>query len=414
MLFSFGTAGVVNGQGVDWARQFGTDQSDAGTGVSPDGMGGVYLSGFQNEDTGIVGVGFLRRYDSAGNVLWTREFGGDSKLTDVSADALGGVYLSGFDASGFFVKKYDAAGSSLWTMPVPSFDNSLSSDGLGNVYVTGSAVGDPMAVPQELDTVLTKFDSAGAQLWTRKFGSNETEQGLDVSADSLGNVFVSGSTRGAGLSTSADSFLTKFDAAGNQFWTRTFAGVSPTYGPSHDVAFGVAADGTGNVAVTGTMSTFILAFESQSFLQKYDEDGNLLWQRIAPTSVYDTGNDVATDAVGNVYITGQSGPPLGSLSLPSAYITKYDAAGDFAWKQGYGSPYIDRGLAIAAGPGGTLFLTGETFGSLVTFGGASAGEEDVFLLQIQTIPEPSTGIVAALCIVAWSFCRMPRVRPAAW
>ena len=71
---------------------------------------------------------FIQRYDVAGEVLWTREFGtqGQDWAKDVAADARGLTVLwasdGSFEGTGrsnskdLFLRRYDRAGAVLWTI----------------------------------------------------------------------------------------------------------------------------------------------------------------------------------------------------------------------------------------------------------------------------------------------------------
>src|SRR5262245_1827914 len=65
---------------IEWLHQFGTATSDEASDVAVDASRNVYVVG--NTDDALPGqaaVGgvdlFLRKYDSAGNEVWTRQFG---------------------------------------------------------------------------------------------------------------------------------------------------------------------------------------------------------------------------------------------------------------------------------------------------------------------------------------------------
>ena len=146
----------------------------------------------------------------------------------MSADGLGNVYISGgtqgslggtsagkYDA---FLSKFDANGTLLWTeqLGTSSDDNSggVSADGLGNVYISGSTQGSLGGTNAGgLDAFVSKFDANGTLLWTEQLGTSSTEYGNDVSADGLGNVYISGDTQGSLGGTNAggvDAFVAKF------------------------------------------------------------------------------------------------------------------------------------------------------------------------------------------------------------
>ena len=217
-----------------WTEQLGSNSSDVSIGVSADGLGNVYISGSTFGDLGGTNAGsndaFVSKYDAAGTLLWTEQLGSNSSDVSysVSADGLGNVYISGStqgDLGGTnagdwdaFVSKYDAAGTLLWTEQLGSNSSdvsySVSADGLGNVYISGSTQGDLRGTNAgDSDAFASKYDVAGALLWTEQLGSNSIDLSYDVSADGLGNVYISGSTQGDLGGTNAgdwDAFVAKF------------------------------------------------------------------------------------------------------------------------------------------------------------------------------------------------------------
>lgn len=92
--------------------------------------------------------------------------------------------------------------------------HSVSADGLGNVYISGrtkGGLGGPNAGGN--DVFLSKYDASGTLEWTRQFGTSESDYGYEVSADGLGNVYISGQTRGSLGGPNAgdfDAFVAKF------------------------------------------------------------------------------------------------------------------------------------------------------------------------------------------------------------
>jgi hypothetical protein len=100
----------------------------------------------------------------------------------------------------------------------------VSADGLGSVYIGGRTDGS-LGGPSlgSTDAFVSKFDSAGNLLWTSQHGTSATDYGYGVSADGLGNIFLSGYTYGSlggPHAGSADAFVSKFDSAGNFVWAR--------------------------------------------------------------------------------------------------------------------------------------------------------------------------------------------------
>ena len=170
--------------GIPWIRQFGavTSASDYGRAVAVD-PSGVYVAGdtlgtLPGESSAGVSDAFLRNYDRAGNITWTRQFGTilDDLVGAIAVDA-SGVYIAGWTrgtfpsfttAGGFdaFLRKYDSTGSVLWThqfgSPGDDFVHGIAIDASG-VYVTGWTYG---ALPGQTflgasDAFLQKYDASG-------------------------------------------------------------------------------------------------------------------------------------------------------------------------------------------------------------------------------------------------------------
>jgi hypothetical protein len=97
------------------------------------------------------------------------------------------------------------------------------------------------------------------------------------------------------------------------------------------------------------------------------------WAKGAGNTGDDSGQSTATDAFGNVYVTGYFSSPsitFGSTTLintgiASIFIVKYDALGNVLWAKGVGSTGDDRGIGIATDAFGNIYVTG-IFGSQTT------------------------------------------------
>src|SRR5262249_11205115 len=136
-----------------------------------------------------------------------------------------------------------------------------------------------------------------------------------IAVDRTDNMVLTGSFGGSvdfggGALTStgsADVFLVKYTTAGAYVWAKDFGT------PLSASGNGVAVDGSGNVAVTGTfMGTanfgtgpLTSVGGNDIFIAEYSSAGDPLWSRRAgDTTTYDSGNGVAIDSAGNVVAIG--------------------------------------------------------------------------------------------------------------
>jgi hypothetical protein len=319
------------GQINEWTRQFGTSEYDTSNGISADGLGNVYVSGHTLGSLEGINAGksdaFISKYDSSGTIQWTQQFGNseNDSASAVSADGLGNVYTSsssrfelepGITTEEYFINKYDSSGTLQWTQQlstsVSQQPRAVSADGLGNVYISGL-----IYIPNSFgsNALIAKYNANGTIQWTRQLGSSEDDWSSGVSADGMGNVYISGTTVGDLAGTDAgsgDAFLTKYDASGTLQWTQQF-GTS-----ENDFSTSVSADGLGNVFIAGRTTGSLEgtnAGDNDAYVANYDSSGTLQWIQQFGTSERDGGTGVSADGLGNVYFSGYS---EGSLASPSA------------------------------------------------------------------------------------------------
>ena len=256
---------------------------------------------------------------------------------------------------------------------------SVAVDGSGNAYISGCTYGDLGGPNAGLtDAFLSKFDLAGNELWTRQIGTSGYDSSRSVAVDASGDVYISGETYGdldganAGL---YDAFLSKFDPSGNEVWTRQI-GTS-----GWDQSWSVAVDASGDVYISGLTYGDLggpNAGSLDAFLSKFDPSGNEVWTTQIGTGADDISRSVAVDAAGDVYISGLTygdlgGPSAGSLD---AFLSKFDSSGNELWTTQIGTSGWDQSFSVAVDASGDVYISGSTSGDL---GGPSAGGSDAFL-----------------------------------
>jgi hypothetical protein len=320
-------------------------------------------------------------------VNWIRQLGtaGEDKGNRVSADGLGGVYIAG-DTAGLlgeastgnqdaFVAKYDVAGNRLWTRQFGATDGwyegawGISADKLGNVFVSGwgwGSLGGPNPNPGYTDAFVTKFDTGGSKAWVRPISTSYGDLTFGISADGQGNAYVSGHTQGSLGDTNVggyDAYVSKYDASGNRLWMKQIGTTTD------DSCRDVSADALGNVYIGGYTGGSLAGTNAGStdvFVAKYDVAGNQSWTRQFGTASNDEGWGISADKLGNVFIGGAT---KGSLGGPNAggwdaFVGKYDAAGDLVWTRQFGTSSDDRIWRISADSKGNIYVAGATTGSL--------------------------------------------------
>ena len=269
--------------GVEWIKQIGTAQYDSSESVTVDTAGNVYISGY-------------------------------------TQGSLFGPYTGSYDP---FLIKFDASGNELWSTQIATTENdycqSVAVDAMGNAYISGTTWGN-LGGPNAgfTDAFLTKLDTSGNELWSTQIGSSVDEYCKSVAVDAVGNAYISGYTFGSLSEPNAggsDAFLTKFDTAGNELWTKQIGTTA------WDQSFSVAVDVAGSVYISGSFGEPGPG-NADAFLIKFDSTGNELWTKQIGTLKDDVSYSVAVSAAGNVYITGDT---YGNLSGTNPNVLYSDA-----------------------------------------------------------------------------------------
>ena len=174
--------------------------------------------------------------------------------------------------------------------------------------------------------------------------------------------------------------------------------VDRTGGTSTDVGNDITTDKDNNVIVTGSFSgrvefgNYVLSSEGSEdmFLMKYNSQGQVLWAKSVGGFYKDYGNSVATDAKGNIYVTGTFHSViyfedfvLSSIGEADVFVAKYDPHGNVLWAKRGGGLGADWGQGIAVDKQGNVYTTGK-FVKRADFGKdtlVSNGEEDLFVVK---------------------------------
>lgn len=182
---------------------------------------------------------WTKKYDGAAHM--------NDLLTSLKVDASGNVYVIGGTATANFTLdmitiKYDGNGNRQWVAKQGSstdsdFPLAMTLDNSGNVLVTGLT-----GVGNKTDYVTVKYDALGNKQWVKKYNSNTSTKSADVafaiSTDNLGNVYVSGTTQGDGTRHDNNITTIKYSVDGQLRSVDTYD--SPTH--KDDEGGGIAVD----------------------------------------------------------------------------------------------------------------------------------------------------------------------------
>ena len=130
--------------------------------------------------------------------------------------------------------------------------HAVTTDPAGNVIVAGNS--SPYYL--ETDAWMAKYTVDGKRIWRRRIGTRKFDSAFALVTDDLGNIYLTGSTRGrlAGDNgDDADAWVAKYSEGGDQVWIRQFGASKkqPSDNPPADQPWGIAVDSAGNLFIAG-------------------------------------------------------------------------------------------------------------------------------------------------------------------
>ena len=396
-----------------WLKQIGTAEDDIAYGMATDSLGNVFICGFtagelaEGQKKGRYDA-FLAKYDPGGSQLWLKQLGTseDDIAYGIAIDPNGNVYISGITVgelesgkahgsedtydSDAFIAKYDSDGNQIWLRQIGTakddYANAIATDASGNVFICGFTYGDlaPGQAKGGIDAYLAKYDPNGTQVWLKQLGTKDSDRARGIATDGSGNVFICGTTEGdlepgqhRGV---RDAFLAKYDPEGDQVWLKQLGTTLDDY------ASAIATDALGYVFICGTTHGDLEPGQHHggldAYLAKFDPNGVQLWLKQLGTEDSDYASAIATDATGNVFISGfttgdlEPGEDKGG---EDAFLAKYDAGGNQVWIKQLGTDGSDKANAIATDANGHVFISGTTSGALKP--GLDKGGADAYLAK---------------------------------
>lgn len=170
---------------------------------------------------------------------------------------------------------------------------------------------------------------------------------------------------------------------------------------NNDGASGAAVDPSGNLLLCGDFDSGTVIGSTSltskggvdGLVVKISPTGEVLWARNLGGSGEDRAMGVATDAQGNVYVTGYfeytgyfGNTMKQSKGKDDLFLAKLSPDGDVLWAVGAGGPENDRSNAVAVDGSGNAWITG-SFSGTASFGSQtlSAGSSsDVLLARVSS------------------------------
>lgn len=298
-------------------------------------------------------------------------------------------YLANFLDTGSSPQSQNLTGA-LVSTPGADYAGGIVTDSEGNLYQALSASGpvNGEAHHGEMDIVLIKYAPDGSVLWTQQFGTSATERAYGLVLDSTGNAAIAGYTNGDmdgqhPDNSDNDPFIVQFSADGERLWTLQFGDAQAA-----DRAYALAVGRGDSLYVSGyTRGTLnsTNAGDKDIFLARVSPQGALQWIQQFGGEGEDKGLSLATGSDGTIYLAGVAGSalaePVGDLD---AYLAAYSPEGERLWLRQFGSAGWDEATGITVS-GELIYVTGFAGDSFLDH--AAAGDKDIIAAAFDTAGE---------------------------
>lgn len=367
-----------------YGKQFGSDKDGVAFNPVADKCGNVFIAG--NTKGILAGQsfgktdGFVSKFDSTGNAIWTKQFGTteDDIINWVTLDPSGNVFVTGctngvfgeknFGKEDIIVARFDSNGNIIWQKQYGSdstdVGNMVYVDYQGNIYIAAATKGtmDKTAFGGA-DCVILKLDHHGNIIWKKQFGTGKGDECAGITGDST-NIYICGYTFGdlaAKNRGGLDAFIGKFNGNGEQvklfqFGTEKF-----------DMASHITLDKEKNMYIGGSTAGDFDGKnqgEGDSFITKINKDFEITWTQQFGTNKWDGINGIALNerVCGNIVVSGcQRWPNCES------FIRMYSKEGSLLWANNYSAGGKNGGTCgkgVCIDYRGNIYHSGNTGGNL--------------------------------------------------
>ena len=422
-----GTPIGCTGGSISAAAPGTTTGDDSVFAVATDAAGNIFLGGVSGASDGsnygvTTGSADITKLNNNGVQQWKKSYpatgvGSYSVVRGVAVDGMGSVIIVGeykgmitsngvsltsiSNSPDVFVIKLDTAGTLKWSKTFGSngdqFAASISAAANGDVFIIGTMSGQMTFGTTTLDAngspdvfVARLAAGTGDPVWSKNFGDGNVQYGWHVAATPDGNVVVTGQFEGnidfgggyLGNGGNVDIYLAKLDGNnGTHVWSKRFGEIED------QVAYGIAADASGNIVITGSMQGKIDfgggPFDigggnpPDAFVARFAPDGAWLWSKLFGDPFNSqVGRDVAVDGAGNVLVTGFfTGTlqidatvlvnPMGNGGASDVFVAKLKAdGGSLGWARKFGDSSTQLPRAITVDPLGNVIFGGIFSGTI--------------------------------------------------
>ncbi|HEX5455988.1 MAG TPA: hypothetical protein VFW77_01340 [Candidatus Saccharimonadales bacterium] len=376
---SYGLFGNQDASGQPtFIKGWGGSGDDYGESMVQTSDGGYAVTGTTTSFGAGSGDLYLAKYSAAGNLDWSKTWGGagDDEGWSVKQTSDGGYIVTGFSVNSFgninprmALLKYDSSGNITWSKMwgYPGVDQGFSviqtSDGGYAVTGTTTSFG-----AGNYDLFIAKFASNGALSWSKTWGGTDVDTGYSIIQTSDGGYAVTGYTISFGIGGGTeDMMIIKYDSSGNMSWSKTWGGAG------YEEGHAIVQTSDGGYAITGRENSWG-AGNYDMILVKFTSSGNFSWSRLWGDAAGDRAEAIVQTSDGGLVIANHASA-IGMAGSYDIAMVKFNSSGTYQWGKSWGGTGEDDSYAIVQTSDGGLAIAGAS----ASPGGA--GGYDMVLLK---------------------------------
>ncbi len=334
----------------DSVSTYGGRYNDSAFDILITSDGGALIAGLANGSRPshriIPGKARLVRIDSAGKLVWEKDYGGNndasfSSIIRVGAEeyVLVGDIAASYerDETDIYLVKVDGEGNEIWshTYGGRGMDHGKmvrqTADG-GFILIGNRADEFPTANVYQGEMALIKTDAEGNKVWAQNYGEKVLYLGTGVAQAPDGGYVLAGWE--AKSVDDRDVIVSKTAETGEIEWTRSW-----DLGPGdRDGGFDMILSSDGHIVVACIKSMGSGA--PSAVLLKLDMEGNEIWNKlIGDEGVGNTFWHIMEDVDGGYVMAGDThlgGDPARGNVIHGGLIIKTDSDGSVVWQHVFG------------------------------------------------------------------------------
>ncbi|MDG2152402.1 MAG: T9SS type A sorting domain-containing protein [Crocinitomicaceae bacterium] len=239
----------------------------------------------------------------------------------------------------------------------------------GGFIVAGNSQsndGDVAGNHGQTDVWVVKLYSDGQMSWKKTFGGSSFDGAHSIKQTADGGFIIAGYTASndndvSGNHGGRDFWILKLDSFGNMDWQNALGGNST------EVAYTVEQTSEGGYIAMGysvSQAGDVIGNhgETDIWVVKLDESGNITWQKCLGGSSSEQGYDIKQTTDGGYIVAGSSQSNDGNLNTnygsSDYWIVKLDTDGNIAWEKSYGGSDRDVAHCIKQTNDGGFLVSG--------------------------------------------------------